>query len=99
MIDFLKNHIFFYVGYLLGVSIVAFFAYVIDKEKAKRGAWRIPEKVLILLAFLLGAVGAVMGMLWFNHKTAKMKFRLLVPLALILNLLIFMLFFWDSVQA
>ena len=86
---------------ILGVfayNLVVALIYGIDKWKATHGKWRIPEKVLLLFSFLLGAVGAVMGMIWFNHKTAKMKFRLLVPLALIINLAVYMLFFWDSIQ-
>ena len=75
MIDFLKNHIFFYVGYLLGVSIVAFFAYVIDKEKAKRAAWRIPEKVLLTLSLIGGAVGGYLAMNTVRHKTKKWYFH------------------------
>ncbi|MBQ7039399.1 MAG: DUF1294 domain-containing protein [Clostridia bacterium] len=83
---------------LFAYNLIVAFIYGIDKWKSTHGGWRISEKVLLLLTFLLGAVGAVMGMLWFNHKTAKMKFRLLVPLALILNLFIYVLFFWDSIQ-
>ena len=86
---------------ILGVfayNLVVAMIYGIDKFKATHEKWRISEKVLLILAFLLGAVGAVLGMIWFNHKTAKIKFRLLVPLALILNLLVYMLFFWDSIQ-
>ena len=65
MIEFLKNHVFFYIGYLIGVSLVSFFVYVIDKEKAKRGAWRIPEKVLLTLSFIGGAAGVFGGRLYF----------------------------------
>ena len=75
MIDFLKNHVFFYVGYLLGVSIVAFFAYVIDKGKAKRAAWRIPEKVLLTLSLIGGAVGGYLAMNTVRHKTKKWYFH------------------------
>ena len=86
---------------ILGVfayNLVVALVYGIDKWKSTHGKWRIPEKVLLILSFLLGAVGAVMGMIWFNHKTAKPKFRILVPLALMLNLAVYMLFFWDSIQ-
>lgn len=75
MIDFLKNHVFFYIGYLVGVSIVAFFAYAIDKEKAKRGAWRIPEKVLLTLSLIGGAVGGYLAMNTVRHKTKKWYFH------------------------
>lgn len=71
-------------GYLAAVSLAAFCLYGIDKHRAVHGRWRIPEKVLILAAFLGGAAGALFGMLVFHHKTRKPKFRILVPLALLL---------------
>ena len=79
-------------------NIVIALIYGIDKLCAKRGAWRISERFLLLLAFVFGGVGASLGMIWFNHKTAKLKFRFLVPIALILNLAVFFLFFWESVN-
>lgn len=70
--------------YLLGINLIAFLLYGIDKAKAKRGQWRIPERTLILLAFFGGAAGAWIGMLLFRHKTQHAKFRILVPIALLL---------------
>lgn len=79
-------------------NLVVALIYGIDKLRAKQGSWRISERFLIFLAFLLGGVGASLGMIWFNHKTAKPKFRILVPLALILNLCVFIFFFLESIQ-
>ena len=56
------------------ISLVAFFLYASDKAKAKRGKWRIPEKVLLLLSFFGGAVGGLSGMLLFRHKTRHWYF-------------------------
>lgn len=70
--------------YLSGICVFAFCLYGIDKRRAVHGRWRIPERVLILAAFLGGAAGALLGMLTFHHKTRKPKFRVLVPLALFL---------------
>ena len=58
-----------YLIFLAGVSVIAFFAYLIDKAKAKLGAWRVPEKVLLGLGFLGGAVGALAAMKLARHKT------------------------------
>ncbi len=60
--------------------------YGADKMKAKRGARRIREASLLSCSFMLGGLGAMFGMILFNHKTAKIKFRLLVPLAFIVSI-------------
>ena len=71
-------------GYLLLMSLLAFALYAIDKSRARRGAWRIPERTLILLAYLGGAPGAWIAMTALRHKTKHMKFLVLVPLAFVL---------------
>jgi len=57
----------------------------LDKYKAKTGKWRISEKTLLLSSFLLGSLGGLLGMGVFKHKTKHLKFKLLMPLALIMN--------------
>ena len=69
--------------YLIIISIITLFAYGIDKLKAKKGSWRTPEAVLLLLAFIGGAAGALAGMLLFRHKTQHKKFTILVPMMLV----------------
>lgn len=69
--------------YLAIINLVAFVAYGIDKWKAKNAKWRTPEKTLILLAALGGALGAYAGMKYFRHKTQHKKFTICVPLFLI----------------
>ena len=60
--------------YLAAVNVVTFTVYGIDKSKARRGAWRIPEKRLFLLPLLGGSVGALLGMKVFRHKTKHWYF-------------------------
>lgn len=79
------------------MSIIAFACYGIDKKKAVEHAWRIRESTLILLAFLGGAPGAFLGMHVFHHKTKHWKFRILVPLALILWIVI-AVFLYEKVK-
>ena len=67
-------------------NITVFTLYGIDKWKAEKNKWRLPEAALILTAFLLGGAGAIIGMVAFNHKTSKPKFKALVPIALILTI-------------
>lgn len=68
---------------LIGINIVAFAMYGIDKWKAKKSKWRIPEANLLAVAALGGALGAWLGMKTFRHKTQHKKFTICVPLFLI----------------
>ena len=65
--------------YLSIINIAAWIMYGLDKWKAKSGAWRIPERTLLLTALAGGSVGALAGMLLFHHKTRKPKFMIGVP--------------------
>ena len=69
--------------YLVIINLITFIAYGVDKLKAKKGYWRIPESTLLLLAFAGGSVGAWLGMQAFHHKTMHKKFKLGVPLIFI----------------
>lgn len=82
---------------LAAISLIAFILYGADKSKAKRGAWRIPEKVLLGFSLLGGAVGGLLGMLLFRHKTKHWYFWCVsfIGLAWQIGLLIFLLFFTD----
>lgn len=72
--------------YLVFMNIAAFAAMGIDKAKAKRGAWRIPEKTLFLLSLLGGSAGAWGGMYFFRHKTKHLQFVVGMPFIFILHL-------------
>ena len=72
--------------YLAAVNVLAFVLMGADKRRARRGAWRIPEKTLFLPAILGGALGGVAGMRLFRHKTRHWYFRYGFPLLLILQL-------------
>lgn len=66
--------------YLLVINLTAFAAYGLDKKKAEKDKWRIPEATLVMLAVLGGSIGALAGMLAFHHKTKKPKFVIGIPL-------------------
>ena len=70
--------------YLLVINVAAFVMYGMDKKRAVSGQWRIPEKSLLLAAAVGGALGALLGMQIFRHKTRHLKFTVLVPLCLVL---------------
>lgn len=72
--------------YLLAVNVICFAAMGIDKYKAKRQRWRIPEKTLFLLAAIGGSAGGILGIYTFRHKTLHKKFTIGFPAILILQL-------------
>ena len=72
--------------YLLAINAVAFFVYGIDKLKARKGWWRIPETTLLLLAIIGGSIGAWLGMKVWHHKTMHRKFQYGLPVIFLLQL-------------
>lgn len=66
-------------------NLIVFLLYGCDKQRAMADEWRISEKTLLLCAFFLGGAGAGLGMLIFRHKTRQLKFRILIPVAIICN--------------
>ncbi len=74
--------------YLIVINIIAFAMMGIDKRKAIKRRWRIPEKSLFLSAILGGSIGAIAGMQLFRHKTKHTKFVIGMPAILILQIVI-----------
>ena len=74
-------------AYLVIINAVGFLFMLIDKQKAQKNLWRIPEKVLLGIAICGGSIGVLLGMNTFHHKTKKLKFSLGVPVILALQVL------------
>lgn len=72
--------------WLIAINLVTFAVYGADKRRARRGAWRVPEKTLFLLPLLGGSVGALLGMRVFRHKTKHWYFVWGVPAILLAQL-------------
>ncbi|MBR5301654.1 MAG: DUF1294 domain-containing protein [Clostridia bacterium] len=73
-------------GIWLVINLITFILYGVDKHKAKRGAWRIPEKTLLTGTWLLGGVGAWLAMRAFRHKTKHLAFQISAPAGAALSL-------------
>ena len=76
------------ITYFVAINIIGFLIMFIDKQKAKRGAWRIPEKTLFIITALGGGMGTIAGMYTFRHKTQKLQFIVGLPLITILEIIL-----------
>ena len=74
--------------YLIVMNIIGFFIMAIDKHKAKKHAWRIPEKMLFLASLVGGSIGTWAGMYVFRHKTKHWYFVIGMPLILVLHVVL-----------
>ena len=72
--------------YLLLINAVGFLLMMIDKRKAKRNLWRIPEDTLRGVAIIGGSIGTIAGMKVFRHKTRHPKFYGGLPVILALQI-------------
>lgn len=82
MYDLLKTIL---LVYLVLVNAAGLLFMFVDKQKAQRGQWRIPEATLMLTAAIGGSVGSLLGMYLFRHKTRHPKFTVGIPLILVLQ--------------
>ena len=75
----------FLFGYLLIINALGFLLMLVDKVKARKNKWRIPEKTLMGVAALGGSIGCLVGMYTVRHKTQHPKFTIGIPLILALQ--------------
>ena len=73
--------------YLIIINIIGFSVMYIDKQKAKKGKWRIPEKTIFIITVLGGGIGTISGMYTFRHKTQQLHFTIRLPAITILEII------------
>ncbi|MDO4285983.1 MAG: DUF1294 domain-containing protein [Eubacteriales bacterium] len=73
-------------SYLIAINLIALITMGIDKRKAIKHGFRIPESVLFILALIGGSIGSILGMQLFRHKTRKYRFKIGMPLILALQI-------------
>ena len=73
--------------YFVIFNILGFLIMYIDKQKAKKGKWRIPEKTIFIVTALGGGIGTIAGMYTFRHKTQKVGFVVGLPLITIVEII------------
>lgn len=79
----------YFLLYLLLINAAGFLLMMIDKQKARKNQWRIPERTLFLVALLGGSIGSLLGMRCFRHKTKHPTFTVGIPVILVVQLLLF----------
>ena len=80
--------------YLAIINALSFLLMLIDKQKAKKNRWRIPENTLLGVCLIGGSLGGIIAMNIFRHKTQHLRFSVGIPLMLILHIVA--LYFIDS---
>ena len=84
----LMNAITLIIIYLVVINFISFIMMGLDKYKAKKRAWRIPESTLFVLALIGGSIGSIAGMHLFHHKTRHWYFLYGMPAILIIQILL-----------
>ena len=79
--------------YLIIINAVGFLLMLIDKQKAKQNAWRIPERTLLTVAAVGGSFGCLCGMRLCRHKTRHPKFSLGLPIMFAVQAVLVVLFY------
>ena len=86
-------------GFLLIMNLIGFFSMGIDKRRATKKMWRIPEATLFMIAILGGSVGSLAGMRFFHHKTRHWYFVYGMPTILIIQIVAtILLLFYSPIQ-
>ena len=74
--------------YIVSINALALVLMLMDKYKAKKNLWRIPEATLLGIAAIGGSLGAIVGMRLFHHKTKHLKFAIGLPILLVIHILL-----------
>ena len=77
--------------YFIIINTATMLLMYIDKTRARSHAWRIPESLMFTASFIGGAIGTLLGMELFRHKTKHIKFKLGIPALIIVNLIVYYL--------
>ncbi|MFW9769388.1 MAG: DUF1294 domain-containing protein [Candidatus Thorarchaeota archaeon] len=84
-----------FAGYLVLINFLALSTMWWDKRRARNDGWRVSEATLFAFGFIGGAIGLIIGMFGFRHKTRKALFQFVIVLGLITSLFLY----WLEMQA
>lgn len=77
----------FLIGYPIVINVIGFLLMGIDKFRAKRRGFRIPEATLFIIAIIGGSIGSLLGMHIFRHKTRHRSFTIGMPVILVIQII------------
>lgn len=86
------------VSYLIIINLIGFVIMGVDKLKAKKRAWRIPESTLFVVALIGGSLGTTIGMHVFRHKTRHWYFLYGMPAILLIQIAIVVVLIYSPIQ-
>ena len=78
----------FIAAYLFLINATGLVIMLVDKQKARKNQWRIPERTLLCIAAIGGSIGTLVGMELFRHKTKHASFTIGVPLMLAVQIML-----------
>ena len=84
--------------YLAAVNLFGLIIMGVDKSRAKRRKWRIPEATLFLVAIIGGSVGSILGMYLFRHKTKHWYFVVGMPVILVLQIIAALIMYFAPIN-
>lgn len=88
---------FLLIAYIIIINLAGFLLMGIDKLRARRRKWRIPERTIFIIALLYGSIGVFIGMYLFRHKTRKLRFSIGIPAIMVIQLLILgFIYLWNK---
>ncbi len=92
------NSLTYLIAYIVLVNIIGFALMGIDKRKARKNAFRVPEATLFAMAVIGGSLGSFLGMHLFRHKTKHLSFIIGMPAILVIQIVIGILLFFSPVK-
>lgn len=84
--------------YAVAVNVVSLIVMGVDKRRAIKRAWRIPESTLFVLAIIGGSIGSIIGMHLFHHKTRHWYFLYGMPVILALQILLILALVFSPIE-
>lgn len=90
--------LFVIIFYFAAINVTGFIIMGLDKWKARKNYWRIPESTLFTIAIIGGSLGSIIGMWTFRHKTRHWYFVIGMPLLLLVQIAIYLILYFSPVQ-